>query len=178
MPASADERRTSVHRYSSVCISLVAVARPTPTLHVPLRGSLALRVLGWMGHAIALLALVLVATSRPVGWLAVPVLLGHGLALDRQLARRRARDWRRFRWAADQQVNWTRIDGHHGHGRCVAARAWGASWVRLAIRVDGERRLRWLVLPRDATTRQAHRRLRVRCRIAPPRADRPEDAVV
>lgn len=139
------------------------------TLHVPLKSSSALRVLSGLVHLGAGLALVWMSTTQP-GWFpGLAFLGGHAWMLDRRLSGRAGSAWLRFRWTLDDRLHWECRDGRQGRGCCVEARTWGAVWVVLRFRPDGARLTQRLVIPRDATTPDAHRRLRVRARVAPPR---------
>ncbi|WP_158583534.1 protein YgfX [Salinisphaera sp. Q1T1-3] len=139
------------------------------TTHVPLNGSPTLRAAGVVGHLLAAAVVTLLASVTPWWGLLLPGVVAHAIVIDRRLARRDAASWVRLVWAADDRVQWTTRGNVAGRGECLDARVWGRSWVRLRVRdLDHPRRVHEVVLPRDATTPDAHRRLRVRCRVAPP----------
>jgi hypothetical protein len=140
----------------------------TDTIHVTLRPSPLLRSLNVVLHGTALLIAGAMALHRPGFWLAC---LGIGLFAwhgERRLSLRLQNVPVGFRWAADQRLHWQAGDGRWMGGECIEARCWAAFWIRLRVREPGRWLRRTLIVPADAVDAEVHRRLRVRCRVAPP----------
>lgn len=148
-----------------------AIAGLDATLDVALRPSPSLRSISAAVHLLVVCIVAVIATHRPVFWAVLPIAVFLAWRSDCLLGLRGRGACTRFRWSADQRVQWIEnayapIDGH-----CSNAESWGALWVRLTFRAASRRLPRRIIIPRDAVDAQTHRRLRARCRVMPPSSE-------
>ncbi|WP_423820939.1 protein YgfX [Salinisphaera sp. SPP-AMP-43] len=138
------------------------------TIHVTLRPSPMLRIGSALVHSVAVGVAVALAWAIPEFAILAAVLAVAAWRADRRFRLCAPGVCTAFRWSADHHVHWQRFARAPLSGRCIEARSWGALWVRLKWRGDAHRRAHTIVIPADAVDSDLHRRLRARCRVAPP----------
>lgn len=143
------------------------------TIHVVLRPSPTLRIGSMLVHGIAVLVTLILALAAHGFALLSIVLVVAAWQADRRFRLRATGVCTAFRWSADHHVYWQRRARAPLSGRCIEARSWGALWLRLKWQSDSRRRAYTIVIPADAVEPDVHRRLRARCRVAPPNGDDP-----
>lgn len=119
-------------------------------------------------HGLALAVIIAIAVSQIwIGTIAIIIAVAAWRA-DRHWKLETENACIGFRWSADHRLVWYDRSGRQFAGTCVAAQSWGVVWVRLKYRDSAHRRTQAIGIPADSVDAETHRRLRARCRVAPP----------
>ncbi|MBS62791.1 protein YgfX [Salinisphaera sp.] len=140
------------------------------TLHLNVRVSAAHRAFVLALHIAAAAVIGVLSAGRP--WLLglLPVIAVLARHAHRNAVLERADSIVRLRYQYDGHWRWQRRDGVWQRGHLVSAFTAGDWLMVLRLRAEGDRlRSRSCILFRDALSARAHRRLRARLTIAPPR---------
>lgn len=120
-------------------------------------------------HGVAMLTLLGLGWYRSSLLLMMIPLLGSLMGNERILSMQARTSIQRLAWTESDRVEWQLHDGQEQQGRCVGAIARGAGWVNLEIRTQWPGPRIRIPIPFDSVAPDVHRRLRARCRMAPPR---------